>query len=142
MMQAWPLVIELPEMGNYPHCIRAEYVPGSSPPAYTIDGAPVAIEVVIPEDLAMAGWFWFGSSLAWPASDPQRAMAISTATYPPPGWASERENCFELARQSERRRAEWHQQREDSRAAKATKAKPKPIKQSVPLIAAVQMELL
>lgn len=62
------------------------------------------------------------------------------------GWPSEREDCFTLARQSERRRAEWHAQRVATAVAKATKTKtklPKPTKQEAPasLPAAVQMEL-
>jgi hypothetical protein len=135
--------VELPEPGNYPHTVCAEYVPGSSLPAYTLNGDPVAIDVAIPDDLAAAGWFWFGSCLAWPASDPQWAMAISTATYPPPGWTCEREDCFTLARQSERRRAEWRDQRITTAVAKATKTKAKQLKHDtpVPTPAAVQMEL-
>lgn len=142
----YPLLIELPEPGNYPHIVRAHYVPGSSPPAYRLDaiGMDLPIDVVIPDDLAAAGWYWHGSCLAWPASDPLRPMAISTATYPPPGWPSTREDCFTLARESERRRAEWAAERVAERVAQVTKApKPKKTKRDIPAPtpAAVQMEL-
>lgn len=53
---AYPLELALP------NGIRAQLVPGSRPPRYTMDGEPTAIDVTIPEDLA-AVWFWFGSWL-------------------------------------------------------------------------------
>jgi hypothetical protein len=136
---AYPLVVELPELGNYPHSVRALYVPGSSPPQYTVHGEPCAIDVVIPDDLAAAGWYWLGSLLCWPESDPLRPQGIATCTYPPPGWCDDRETCFDLARQSERHRAEWRERRVAERVAKVTKQKPP--KADAPAPAAVQMEL-
>lgn len=52
----YPLTIALPD-GK-----RAEYVAGSRPPRYTIDGQACAIDVTIPDDLA-AVWFWHGTWL-------------------------------------------------------------------------------
>lgn len=137
----YPLVVVLPDPGNYPHIVRAEYVPNSNPPAYRLDpiGMDLPITVTIPKDLVAAGWYWHGSTLAWPASDPLRPMAISTATYPPPGWPAERENCFELARGTESRRAEWRERAVVERVAKATKTKLP--KAGTPVAEAVQMEL-
>lgn len=119
----YPLVIQLPDIGNYPNSVRAEYVPGSTPPAYTVNGEPCAIDVVIPDDLAAAGWFWGGSCLSWPSSDPLRLVSIATCTYPPPGWTSERDDCFTVARQGEQYRAERHERAVAERVAKATKTK-------------------
>jgi hypothetical protein len=121
---AFPLRLHLPLPGAYPQTVYAEYVPGSSPPAYTVNGEPCAVEVQIPDDLAALGYFWHGSLLCKPGD---QSGGICTATYPPPGWPSPRENCFELARESERRRAEWAAQRVAERVAKATKTKvPRP----------------
>lgn len=95
----FPLVIELPEPGNYPHIVRAHYVPASDPPAYRLDliGMDLPIDVAIPDDLAAAGWFWFGSCLTW--AEGNFEYGIHTLVCPPPGWLYlPRENCFEAAR--------------------------------------------
>jgi hypothetical protein len=53
---AVPLVLNLPD-GR-----RAEYVSGTRPARYTIDGAACDIDVTLPDDLA-AVWHWNGSWL-------------------------------------------------------------------------------
>lgn len=45
-----------------PGGIRAEYVAGSRPARYEIEGEPCDLDVTIPEDLA--GWTWHGSFLS------------------------------------------------------------------------------
>lgn len=118
----YPLKLHLPEPGNYPHTVYAEYVPGSSPPAYRLDpiGMNLPIDVVIPDDLAALGYYWHGSLL----TRADQPGGISTAAYPPPSWPSEREDCFTLARQSEHRRAGWRVREVAERVAKVTKTKP------------------
>jgi hypothetical protein len=57
MRDAYPLAIDLP--GGR----RAEYVSGTRPARYTIDGAPCDLDVTLPADVAAAGWFWSGTWL-------------------------------------------------------------------------------
>lgn len=110
------------------------------PPQYELrDGTTVDLDVMIPDDLAAAGWHWFGSVLRWPASDPLRGIGICTSTYPPPPYPSTRGSCFDCARTFERLRAEREDRRIQVAVAKATKTKPP--KASAPAPAAVQMEL-
>lgn len=89
-----PIVLSLP--GG----VRADYVPQSDPPAYTVNGEPIAVDVVIPDDLIQAGWYWFGSFLRqpWTEHDNGPGVCISTGTYPPPGWPSDRPDIFTQAR--------------------------------------------
>lgn len=93
-MNGAPLQLALP--GG----IVAEYVAESDPPAYTVNGAPIAVNVVIPDDLTREGWYWFGSFLRqpWPDRDDGPSVCISTSTYPPPGWSSDRPDIFTQAR--------------------------------------------
>jgi hypothetical protein len=82
----WPLAINLP--GGK----RAEHVPGSRPPRYAVDGVEVELDVEIPDDLLANGWYWSGSFLyhPWPGSENgSPGVAISTGTFPPPGWPQE-----------------------------------------------------
>ena len=74
---AYPLELHLP--GG----MRAQLVPGSRPPVYTIDGAPTAIDVTIPEELAAAGWCWHGSTLfqPWAGAGDGPGVAITTCTF-------------------------------------------------------------
>lgn len=95
----YPLVIELPEPGNYPSIVRAHYVPNSDPPAYRLDaiGMDLPIDVVIPDELAAAGWYWHGSTLVWREANFE--YGIHTFVCPPPGWSyAPRGNCFDAAR--------------------------------------------
>jgi hypothetical protein len=99
-----PLQLHLPDG------IIAQYVPGSAPPAYMLGpiGMEIPVDVVIPEDLAAAGWYWHGSTLAWNGGDPLCPIGISTVVYPPPGWLSASRNCFEAARIVEQAHAVQH----------------------------------
>ncbi len=111
----------------------------SSPPQYERrDGTTVALDVTIPDDLLAAGWAWHGSTLI-DGPIVGGHIAITTCTYPPPGWPSARGSCFDCARRFEQLRAERHARRVAERVALATKA-PKP-KNDAPAPAAVQMEL-
>jgi hypothetical protein len=85
---------------HLPDGILAEYISGSNPPAYRLGSSEIAIpvDVIIPEDLAAAGWYWHGSMLAWSGDDRRGPISISTAIFPPPGWLSAGRNCFEWAR--------------------------------------------
>jgi hypothetical protein len=112
-----PLTIALP--GG----VRAEYVAGSRPAKYTIDGAPCEIDVTIPDDLA-TGWYWSGSFLyqPWPERDDGPGVAISTGTYGVPG-------VFDAARRLDARRGEVQamlKARPPKKAKKATKVQPTP----------------
>lgn len=135
--RAYPLQLWLP--GEYPNCVTADYVPGSSPPAYTIDGEPCAIDVQIPADLLAAGWCWHGATLRWSETPESCGIAIVTSAYPPPGWPSTRGSCFDCAREFERLRSESEQRRIAERVAKATKTKLP--KKDAPAPEAVQLEL-
>lgn len=118
-MNAHPLTIALP--GG----VVAELIPGSRPARYTVDGEPTALDVTIPDDLAAAGWVWHGSFLAQPW--PNASISISTGTFPPPGWPSDRQSCFDAAREIQRVRAE-HTAALAARPVKPTKkAKPAPV---------------
>lgn len=79
---AYPLELALP--GG----IRAQLVPGSRPPRYTINGEPTALDITIPTDLLATGWCWFGTLLyqPYPGRDDGPGVGIITCTYPPPGW--------------------------------------------------------
>ncbi len=88
---AAPLALALP--GG----VTAEHVAGSAPPRYTLDGAPTAIDVTIPNDLAAKDWHWNGSFLCW-RDDPACQLMISTDLHPPPGWPGTRRDCFTVAR--------------------------------------------
>lgn len=136
MHPAFPLKIHLPEPGAYPQTVYADYVPGSDPPAYTVNGEPCAIDVTIPDDLAAVGYYWHGSLLCRTGD---QGGGIATCTYPVPGWPSEREDCFTVARGSERHRAEWAAQRVAERVARVTKTKAP--KADAPAPAVAQMEL-
>lgn len=88
-----------------PGGLRAAYVPQSDPPRYTLNGEPLAVDVVIPDDLARAGWFWLGSRLMqrYEASDVAPAWAsIDTEVFPPPGWPGAGRTCFDVARETGR----------------------------------------
>lgn len=87
-----PLALALP--GG----VLAEYVAGSDPPQYALDGAPIAVDVTIPDDLAALGWRWEGSFFCCDGGDPLRPVFVATNTYPPPGWPCDRRDCFEVAR--------------------------------------------
>lgn len=105
-MSAYPIVVCLPggvqarvrithvvEVDKNGDPVLAQLV--QSPPQYELrDGTTVDLDVEIPNDLA-AHWFWFGSALT---SD-DGLLLVSTATYPPPGIASARGSCFDVARQ-------------------------------------------
>jgi hypothetical protein len=106
-----PLAIALPD-GR-----RAEYIAGTRPAKYTIDGEPCDIDVMIPEDLAATGWYWSGSYLyrPWPSSEDGRGVPISTATYGVPG-------VFEAACRFEAKRDEVLELRLAKPAKKARKA--------------------
>jgi hypothetical protein len=102
-----PLSIALPD-GR-----RAEYVAGTRPARYTIDGALCAIDVTIPDDLVATGWYWSGSFLYQPWPGPRTeaegrgpGVAIATCTFPPPGYVSDRKTCFEAAYEMEAKRGE------------------------------------
>jgi len=86
---AIPLALALP-LG-----ILAEYVAGSDPPQYTVDGELTAIDVRIPEDLRALGWHWYGSYLHVAGDYP---VLVATNTYPPPGWPCDQRDCFTVAR--------------------------------------------
>jgi hypothetical protein len=69
--------------------------------------------VTIPDDLAADGWHWSGSFLYQPWTEPRTAeqgrgpgVAISTATFPPPGYPCDRMTCFEAAYAMQRAGAE------------------------------------
>jgi hypothetical protein len=103
----YPLEIALPD-GK-----RAEYVQGSRPPRYTVDGEPTAIDVTIPDELAQSGWYWSGSFLYQPWPEPRTeaqgrgpGVAISTGTFGPPGYPCDRQTCFAAAYELERLRVE------------------------------------
>lgn len=101
--------------------VLSQLVP--SPPQYERrDGTTIEIDVAIPDDLAAAGWYWFGSVLRWPAGD-LRGIGILTSCYPPPPIKSERGSCFDCAREFERLRAEGEDRRIQVAVAKATKTK-------------------
>lgn len=104
-----------------PGGVIADYVPESDPPAYTVGGEPIAVDVLIPDDLARAGWFWFGSFLSKPYQNGV-GISISTATFPTPGWPCDRQTCFDAAREIERVRAE-HEAARLARPVKPTKTK-------------------
>lgn len=91
----YPLMINLPD-GR-----RAEYVAGSRPARYTIDGELSDIDATIPDDLLATGWYWSGSFLfqPWPERPDGPGVAISTGTY---GLAE----TFEMARRMNAKRAE------------------------------------
>lgn len=84
------------------------------PPQYERrDGTTVPIDVTIPDDLAAAGWYWSGSFLyqPWPEVRTEEqgrgpGVAIATCTYGPPGYPSDRQTCFEIAHELERKRTE------------------------------------
>lgn len=110
-MSSFPLELVLPDG-------IAHYVAGSAEaghPCYQMDGVDLEIAVVIPDDLAAAGWFWWGSYLSWRDGEYMPGISISTGTYPPPnGGRYDRPTCFEQASIIERLRAEY-----------AAKARPK-----------------
>jgi hypothetical protein len=115
--------------------VRADYVPDSRPPRYTIAGEPCDIDVQIPSDLCDAGWYWHGSTLA----HRDGKLRISTATYPPPGGATDQPTCFDLARESDTRSAAFAA----ARAERAMRPVPKrrPAKQLPPASAPVAQQL-
>lgn len=126
----YPLVINLPD-GR-----RAELVPGSRPPAYSLpDQADAGIDPTIPDDLVATGWYWSGSFLyqPWPERSDGPGHAISTGTY---GLAE----TFEMARRSNAKRAELLVLR-TATPAKKGKAKKKPIAAPEPEPVTEQMEL-
>lgn len=89
----------IPLQLRLPGGIVADYVAQSGPPAYTVDGGePIAVDVVIPDDLAERGWHWHGSFLYCDGGDPCHPVFISTDTYAPPGFPSNRADCFTVAR--------------------------------------------
>jgi hypothetical protein len=90
-----PLLLDLPDG------VQAAYVPDSEPPAYRLDlvGMAIPVDIAIPEDLAVAGWYWHGSTLA----HRDGLLFIHTSAYPPPGWPSARPSCFAVARESDTR---------------------------------------
>lgn len=103
----YPIEIALPD-GK-----RAQYVAGSRPPKYTVDGELTAIDVTIPDELEASGWYWSGSFLYQPWPEPRTAeqgrgpgVAISTGTFGPPGYPCDRQTCFDSAREMERLRVE------------------------------------
>lgn len=145
---------------HLPGGVRAQYVPESRPAQYTVDGEPIAVDVTIPEDLAAAGWCWHGSFLyqPYPGREDGPGVAISTGTFPPPGWplvASPIERkgtddegepkvetfvpktCFEAAYEMERLRAEHAAFRAAKPAKKARAPKPAPAPKAAPAAAAV-----
>ena len=114
-MNGCPLALYLP--GG----VIADYVSESDPPAYTVNGERIAVDVVIPPDLAQAGWIWHGSTLTqpWPNGT---SIGVGTATFPPPGWPSDRQTCFAAAREIERVRAE-HEAARLAKPVKPTKTR-------------------
>ncbi len=109
------------------------------PPQYEQrDGTTVDLDVQIPDDLAAAGWHWFGSVLQLGQMGGP-CIAITTALHPPPGLNDGRRTCFEVARSMEAHRAAHQEEMIAARVAKITKA-PKRPKRDAP--AAVQLELL
>jgi len=90
-----PLTIALPDG----RC--AEYVAGTRPARYTIDGAPCDVDVTIPDDLAATGWYWSGSFLyqPWAERADGPGVGIFTGTFGLPG-------TFEAARRLDAMRVE------------------------------------
>lgn len=103
----YPLTIDLP--GG----IRAELV-ASNPPRYAVNGEMTEIDVTVSDDLS--SWFWWGSFLTWKPHPEQVGISIDTGTFPPPGWPSNRPDCFTQARAVEAARVKY--------AAAAKPAKP------------------
>lgn len=94
---------------------RAQYVPGSRPARYTVDGQACDIDVTIPDDLAALGWIWHGSTLFQPhVGSDGPGVAITTCTYGLPGYADARGTCFDAARNMQR----IHTEHEARRAGK------------------------
>lgn len=86
-----------------------------SPPQYERrDGTTVDLDVQIPDDLAAAGWYWHGSTLALDGG----LLRIGTETYPPPGWPAPQGTCFDIARRYEVK----HSELEAARLARQTPA--------------------
>lgn len=86
----------------------ADLVPGSfehGQPCYERDGQAIDVDVMIPDDLLAAGWYWSGSMLCNSWSN-ETGICISTGTYPPPPVPSSRGDCYTIAREYDRRRAE------------------------------------
>lgn len=72
--RAWPTFLELPEG-------RAALVHGSleddGQPRYTLNGVELAdCDTTIPADLLEAGWFWWGSGLAWRDDAPHTCLLV------------------------------------------------------------------
>src|SRR5262249_44409642 len=97
------------------------------------------LDVQIPDDLLTDGWIWHGSTLHWPATDMLRGISITTCTYPPPPYPSERGSCFDCARRFTQMRAERRAREIEVRVAKATKTKLPKVEAPAPELA--QMEL-
>lgn len=131
---AYPMVIDLPDRTQAR--VRITHIVVTSdrgdeeltqlvsvPPVYELlDGTVIDLDVTIPDDLAAAGWFWFGSLLA--KGDPQGAhVGVHTSCYPPPGWPAPQGTCFDSARRFEAAGAAHHERRVAERVAIAAKTK-------------------
>ncbi len=98
-MKVFPLQINLPDGA------QADHVAGTSdPPRYVVNGSPVELNVIIPDDLLDAGWAWHGSVLQLGQMGGPCIM-ITTALHPPPGLDNDRRDCFTVARSMEAHRA-------------------------------------
>lgn len=85
----------------------ADLVPGSfehGRPRYERGGQAINVDVMIPDDLIGAGWYWSGSVLCNSWSN-ETGICISTRTYPPPPVPSSRGDCYTIARSYEVKRA-------------------------------------
>lgn len=80
MSETYPAALHLPEG-------TATLVPGMA--VYLLNGAPIDVDVEVPEGLHAAGWFWNGSFLCWQGTSP--GLWIATSTFGLPG-------VFEVAR--------------------------------------------
>lgn len=104
-----------------PDGLVADYVPDSEPPAYRADaiGCDLPVDVVIPDDLAAAGYFWFGSFLT-----AGEGLYIDTSSFPPPPFPGPRHDCYTAARNIEDERAKHAAARAAKPAKPARNAKP------------------
>jgi hypothetical protein len=104
-----------------PNEARAQLVPGSAKagqPRYTLDGAPIEVDVRVPPDLA-GRWYWSGTLLVEinADGDEQRLLLIDSGTFGVPG-------VFDAARKSEAAGARIKALAAQLAAKKARKAKP------------------